>query len=207
MQIILSSLGLLIAAGVFFLYTQPTYDNVKAIQLQIDQYNQVLDKATELKQLRQSLLTRFNEFKPDDLDRLQKLLPDHVDNIRLIMDLDNLAGDFGMTLQNVSISNAPSASASTDQTAISAVGASEQKYDSLTMGFTTSSTYADFVRFLEKLESSLRIVDLTSLSISRNGSSAAAAAPQSKTKTSLSSATANEPTYTFKITIKTYWLR
>ena len=85
---LLSIAGLAVAGGIFFLYTQPAYDNVQVLKGRIAQYDQALDKAAELQQLKQSLLSRFNAFRPEDLDRLQKLLPDHVDNVRLILDLD-----------------------------------------------------------------------------------------------------------------------
>ena len=67
-------------------------------------------KRPSSEQLKQSLLSRFNAFKTEDLDRLRKLLPDHVDNVRLILDLDNLAARHGMALQNVVISEPASES-------------------------------------------------------------------------------------------------
>ncbi len=193
---ILSILGLVIAGGVFLVYTQPTYGNVQGFQQQIDQYNQALDKAAELQQLKQSLLTRYNAFNPSDLDRLQKLLPDHVDNVRLILDLDNLAASFGMALQNVVISGP--ASEGVNKTVIGSIGSSKQRYDSLTLRFSTRSTYANFVKFMEDLESSLRIVDIVALSVS----------PEPKAPTAPGTpAVSQEPLYRYDITIRTYWLK
>ena len=105
MRTILSLAGLGLAAGIFIFYTQPTYLDVQGLRTQIDQYNEALDKAAQLQSLKQSLLSRYNAFNPDDIDRLHKLLPDHVDNVRLVLDLDNLAGRYAMALQNVVISN------------------------------------------------------------------------------------------------------
>src|SRR3989338_10618623 len=103
MKTIFSVAGLAIAGAAFILFTQPNYDTAKALEAQIAEYNQALDKAAELQQLKQSLLSRYNAFNPADLDRLHKLLPDHVDNVRLVLDLDNLAARNGMALQNVLI--------------------------------------------------------------------------------------------------------
>ena len=187
MRTIISVLCLCAAGGIFFWYTQPTYDSVQSTDARIAQYDQALEKATELQQLKQTLLSRYNTFSPSDLDRLQKLLPDHVDNVRLILDLDSLAGKHNMALQNVVVSSAQSSQST--QTASGAVGASKQKYDSLTIKFTTQGTYDTFRQFLGDLEKSLRIVDLVSLSLSA------------------SSGTGATQLYTYDMTLRTYWLK
>lgn len=185
---ILSVVGLAIAGGVFFMYTQPAYDTVQTLKTQIKEYNQALEKAAELQQLKQSLLSRYNSFNPADIDRLQKLLPDHVDNVRLVLDIDNLAGKHGMALQNVVISNPTSEAAGSS--VIGIIGGSSQKYDSLTLKFATQGTYQNFAAFLQDLEASLRVVDLVALSLSRDSVEPKA-----------------EPTYKYNITIRTYWLK
>src|SRR3989344_1202585 len=76
-KLIFSALGLTVAFCVFFMYTQPTYQMVQAKKVLISQYDEALNKAAELQQLKQSLLSRYNAFNPADLSRLQKLLPDH----------------------------------------------------------------------------------------------------------------------------------
>jgi Tfp pilus assembly protein PilO len=180
-----------VAGGLYFMFTQPSYSNTKLLQTKIDQYNQALDKAAELKKLQETLLTRFNAFNKRDVEGLHKLLPDHVDNVRLILDLDHLASTFGMALQNVIISNPAGESA--DQTAIGAIGSGGRKYDSLTMKFTTHGTYANFTAFMESLESSLRIVDLVALTLTPTAQGGANAQAGS--------------TYKYDITLKTYWLK
>ena len=180
----------LIAGSIFFFYTKPAYDDVHVRQIQIAQYDQALDKAAQLQQIKQSLLTRFNAFDPNDVARLQKMLPDHVDNISLILDLNSLASKHGMSLENVDVTNA---SNNTQTNVSNTIGASQEDYDSLTLRFTTHSTYRNFEQFLEDLESSLRIVDLTSLSIAQDSSNTARVG--------------GAPTYQYQITIRTYWLK
>ncbi len=204
-RLILAILGAIFAGGIFFYYTQPTYDGVQATQMQIAQYNAALDKAAELQSLKQSLLSRYNAFNPNDLDRLQKFLPDHVDNVRLILDLDSLAGRYGLGLQNVDVSGSSGQSGAKVQTAIGAVSASGQKYDSLTLKFTTHGTYSAFERFIADLESSLRVVDLVSLAISSNApGSIPTAVPLAGAG---NRAAGSEPSYTYDITLRTYWLK
>lgn len=178
---------LILAGGVFFIYTKPTYDQTRSLQADVASYDAALNKAAELQQRKQALLSKYNAMNPDDLDRLQKLLPDHVDNVRLILDFDNLAKQFSMSLQNVDVS-AP-ASESTNKNVISASAAGAAKFDSVTIKFTTVGTYGTFQKFLQAVQSSLRIVDLVSLSIAPSGSGGA------------------DPTYRYDVTLRTYWLR
>ena len=189
----LSVVGLVIAGGIFFFFTQPTYDAVKVLGREIGEYNQALDKASELQQLKQSLLSRYNAFNPSDIDRLHKMLPDHVDNVRLVLDLDYLASTNGMALQNVVISNPLIEEGSSG--VINAIEGGRQKYDSLTLKFATRGTYQNFVTFLQELEVSLRIVDLVSLNIEREIRS------QSETRSEPG------PTYRYNMTLRTYWLK
>lgn len=188
---IFSALCVVAAGAMFFLYTQPTYDRVKASNAQISQYDEALNKAAELQQLKQSLLSKYNTFNPSDVERLQKLLPDHVDNVRLILDIDSVAGRRAMAIQNVVVSSSQTAKAS--QTAIGTVSSSKQKFDALTVKFTTQGTYDNFRGFLDDIQKSLRIVDLVSLSITRTSESAGG--------------TAAQPLYNYEVTMRTYWLK
>ncbi len=179
-----------LAGAIFFWYTKPTYDGVQSIRMESAQYDAALAKANELLQLKQTLLSRYNSFSAGDRDRIGKLLPDHVDNVALILDLDNLAAKYRMPIENVDVST-PASSAS-GQSGIATIGSNGQKYDSVTIRFTTRGTYTDFMTFMKDLEAALRVVDLVTLSltpdISSNGPN-------------------GEPGYSYEMTLRTYWLR
>jgi len=178
------------AIATFFFYTSPSYDKIQTLSAQNKQYNAALDKAQQLQQLKQTLLTRYNSFDPNSLNKLSTMLPDQVDNIRLILDLDNLAGRFGMGLQNVDVSTPSTQSSSV----VGSIQASSAAYDSLTIQFSTRGTYDQFIQFLTALESSLRLVDVISLTMS----APSAAAPGSANL---------QPVYSYTMTLQTYWLR
>lgn len=177
------------AVAIFFFYTSPSYDTMQTYSAQSVQYNAALDKATQLQEIKQSLLSRYNSFDPNALARLSTMLPDQVDNIRLILDLDNLAGKYGMSLQNVDISSPDTQSGSV----VSSIASASQSYDSLTIQFSTHGTYGQFTQFLSALQSSLRLVDVVSLSVAPGGTSL----PGSQ----------GEPIYAYTMTVQTYWLR
>jgi Tfp pilus assembly protein PilO len=187
---IFALIGVIIAGAIFFWYTKPTYDSVQGVKAESAQYDAALAKAAELQQLKQTLLTRYNSFNPTDLDRVLKLLPDHVDNVALILDLDNLAARYQMPIENVDVST-PASTGSTDNGGIATIGASGQKYDSVTIRFATRGTYTDFLALLNDLEMSLRVVDLVQLSLTPTG-------PDERT---------GELTYSYELTLRTYWLK
>lgn len=187
---IISIAALAIAGAILFFFTQPTYDEVLAKEGEIMQYDQALQKAAELQALKQSLLSRYNTFNPSDIDRLHKLLPDHVDNVRLVLDIDSLAGRHGMALQNVTLSN-PTESSQQKKGAIGTISGGREKYNSLTLKFATHGTYTNFKSFMDDLERSLRIVDLVTLSLQGASDNIAG----------------QEPRYRYDITLRTYWLK
>ncbi len=189
-RFIVAILVITIAGGIFVLYTKPSYDAVKVVQADIAQYDQALDRANELHELKQSLLSRYNTFDPADIERLHKLLPDHVDNVRLVLDFDNLANKHNLAIQNVVIGRGTSAPDSGRPKNIEVIGGVAQAYESLTLKFSTQGTYSGFVTFMSDVQASLRIVDLVSLTLSP------ASAEQR-----------GEPIYRYDVTIRTYWLK
>jgi hypothetical protein len=91
------------AAVLFMFYTNPAYQTIKDLSLQQDSYNSALDKAQELHTLRDQLLAKRNSFSNDSLDKLHHVLPDNVDNIRLIIDINNIASRHNLALNNVDL--------------------------------------------------------------------------------------------------------
>jgi len=198
-RFIIAIVGFVIAGAVFMLYTRPAYDTVRSIQAEIAQYDQALEKANELQRLKQTLLSRYNSFNPTDVDRLHKLLPDHVDNVRLVLDFDNLANQHNLAIQNVVVGkdNEGPANGGKVVAAAAVVGGNSKAYDSLTLKFSTQGTYTNFIAFMEDVERSLRIVDMVSLNLSSAGSGS----------TGSTGSTGGEAVYRFDVAIRTYWLK
>ena len=53
------------------------------------------------KETRDTLNNKYNTFSKTDLDKLNKILPDNVDNIKLILDIQRIAQTYGMDIQNI----------------------------------------------------------------------------------------------------------
>lgn len=171
-----------LAIGLFVWYTNPTYQIIKSLSVQNASYDDALNKAQELRGLRDSLLAKRNGFAPADLDKLQQILPDNVDNIRVIIDINSIATRHNLTLTNVDLGDVgdqtDTSGDTTDTTDSGPVG-------SVDIGFSvTTSNYSDFLAFVQDVEHSLRLVDITKITFTTSTSGA----------------------ITYAMSVRTYWL-
>lgn len=113
----------------------------------------------------------------EETEKLEKLLPDHFDNIRLIMDIDAIASKYNVLIRKVDVSNAGSTE--------SGLGKNTDSYNSLSLDFTIEATYDNFQRFLDDLTNSLRMVDVTNLSFQASSLNL----------------------FRYSLSLKTYWLK
>lgn len=152
------------AIGLFVMYTNPTYQGpsgIKALQAQVSSYDDALNKSQELKKVRDDLVNRRNAFPDEHLQKLEKILPDNVDNIRLVIDINNIASRHSLALKNVQLG---SLSDSAKTRSALAVGSSGSAVGSVQLGFVISASYANFLAFLVDLEHSLRVIDIEKIS-------------------------------------------
>jgi Tfp pilus assembly protein PilO len=177
MKTLFSTILLIGALGIFFGYTQGKYNIIKETKLEIASLQSDFEKSKVIISKRDELKKVYSSFKADDLKDLDSLIPDNVDNIRLIMDMNSIAKRYGLVLKGITINEDSKDKDAIDQEVKTAL-------DSIEVAFKVSSTYENFVQFLRDLERSLRIVDVTSLSFKST----------------------DVGVYDFSVSIKTYWL-
>lgn len=167
---------ILIAGGVavFLLVTQPIYNEAITLKIEADKYNEALSNAKILQQERDRLTQKYNSFNQEDLSRLEKIVPDSVDNIKLILEIQEVAQGRGILVKNVEfepeqfieeIDPADTTVAARRQTGnLRRPGVSSNlDYDIFDIEFSIEGKYADFVEFMKLLEKSLRVVDVRSI--------------------------------------------
>ncbi len=179
MRFISGIIFIVIAIALFFGVTNPKYQTTKAVRDKVAQLDEALDRAKELTALRDELSTRYNSFSDAEIKRLNTLLPDSIDTVRLIIDIDNVADAHDLTLLNIAISE--------DGTAAQVVGPDSRPYGTMIISFNVLTTYDRFKTFLSDLERSLRILDVDSISFGQEDP------------------VTGRTTYTIRA--RTYWLR
>jgi len=169
---------ILVSVGVFVFFVDPQYDQIKEVNKDIVENEKLINLADELRRERDVLQEQFNNIGENDRAKLLKILPDTVDNVRLILDISNIAEDFGIAITNIGV--AENDSQDGKLTDISGSG-----YGTIGITFSVSAKYEVFKRFMQKLENSMRLVDVQSFSVSaRDGLF-----------------------YNFNVSMNTYWLK
>ncbi len=168
--VILIGIGL----AVFFVFTNPIYNDILLLRTQVASYNEALDNSKALENERDKLTAKYNSIDPDNLTKLQKLLPENIDNIRLILEIEQIASPYGMVLKDVkynTIMDKDNKGATAGVVGIPQVGAAQslrKDYGVWDLEFSTVSTYNNFINFTKDLENNLRIVDISSIEFSSN---------------------------------------
>jgi hypothetical protein len=178
----------------FFTFTSPYYEGVLLNREQVASYNEALSNSKALEAERDKLTQKYNSFDTEDLSKLHKLLPDNVDNIRLILEKEKIASPYGMVLKDVKYDAVNKDNATTQEGAAKVSKPSSNKdYGTWNLEFSTQGTYSNFVNFVKNLENNLRVVDISSIQFSSNADSGLSP--------SLSEV------YKYNFQIKTYWLK
>lgn len=159
---IIPVLLVLIAVGLFFGYVHPTYgENVAALRAEIRGYDAALRAANAFAEKEAYIARERASIPESDLARLSAFLPDGVDNVQLILDLNALATRSGLTLSDFDVVENRASDSGSAMFALE----SDSPVDSIDLSLTAVGTYASFKAFLAGTERSLRLLDLVELTI------------------------------------------
>lgn len=180
--------------GIYFGFIDPTYNEAQALKEKNTALNVAVNNANQVTESRNKLVAKINSFPVDDMARLLKLLPDNIDNIRLIMEVDRIALKYGMSLRDVKVSGSglPQDGGTLSSPAIASsgvIGGTPKDYDNVKLSFSVFSNYQTIKQFLGELEENLRITDIEKLSFSTREN------------------TRGQDVYQFNVSLNTYWLK
>lgn len=155
---------ILIAIGLFFVFIDPQYSEIQKLQEEKEGNSAMLSLSKELQDKRDRLHASFNNISASERDQLRKLLPDTVDNVRLILDISNIAETYGITIRNILVQGGEEADIETADVIESDLS---NEIGIISLSFSITTTYEVFVEFLTDLEEALRVVDIRRLNIER----------------------------------------
>src|SRR3989338_6229066 len=99
-------LPLIAIVGAVVIFFGPTRSSLEATEPLIDRrtdLQEALENAKKIQTVRETLQERYASFSQTDLTRLQKMVPSHVDNVRLVIDVNGMASTYGMSLKDIEI--------------------------------------------------------------------------------------------------------
>lgn len=196
---VIATILIVLAIGIYFTFTRAKITELQNIRAVNAQYQKAIDDSDRLIKLRDATLATYNSLSDTDKDRLNKIVPNNVDNVRLVIDVkDDIAAHHGLVLKNIKTSS-PDTQQQTggtiatnvstampgDTSVVPNTNNTVNKYGIVTLSFDVSTNYQTFLDFLKDLESSLRIMDISKLTVKANETG----------------------TYDFSVEVKTYWLK
>lgn len=158
---------ILIALGLFFGYVHPTYTgSVAELRTEIRSYDSALEAADAYREREAELLAEKNAIPAEGLARIEAFLPDGVDNVQLILDLNALADRTDMLLSDFDITEVDQDFDETNPERIPL--ASDGLVEAIELSVSGVGSYESFKTFLDGVEWSLRPLDLVELNISQS---------------------------------------
>lgn len=178
---LIPTFAFVIAAGIFFGYVAPTWSgSISEARATIKANNKALAAATTYATQQNELAAARNAISSSDIARLETLLPNSVDNVGLILDLNALAARSGITLSNVDVLTNAAAVGSANAAARAA-----NPVGSVDLSLSAVGTYTALQSFLAGVERSQRLLDVRDLVVKGSDTGV----------------------YTYQMKITIYWLR
>lgn len=179
---LLPFLALVAAVGIFFAYVNPLWNgDIAAAKAAIKQDDQALASAEQYVKRQNELAAQAAAIDPIALARLETYLPDSVDNVGLVLDLNALADRTGLALASVDVAGGSSGASAS----VAAGTTSGDPVGTIDLTLEAKGTYEALNAFLAGAELSERLLDARDITV----------------------AGSDTGVYDYKMTLRLYWLR
>lgn len=82
-------------------YVRPAFSEIATIQDEITRFDSTVERANELNQALQSLIATERSFSRAELQALQKYLPQAIDEVLIMRDIQNMFKEVGLPITNL----------------------------------------------------------------------------------------------------------
>jgi hypothetical protein len=169
----LTQLILIVLSGVVvFSYIQPQFLAIQQKEVELDEYEQALEQATQFTGLLNSLINKANSLSQAELQALERYLPSTVDEVAVLQDLETIALRSGLIPTELSIGDDTEGGEGSVQFAQGEEGMEDDGSLSLRDRLTThqfsgtfSGDYQAFQSFLQNVEGNAYPMRLVTLGI------------------------------------------
>ena len=183
---ILPGVALIIAGFIFFVYVNPTLSGpIAETKSAIANDDKALAAAADYENSKNALASARKAIDSSDLTRIVTFLPDSVDNVGLILDINALAARSGVSLSNIDVAKNDNSAAASSGTSGSWLSANPNPVGSVDLSLSVIGTYDAFKSFLVGIEKSARLLDVQSIVVKGSDTGV----------------------YNYQMTMRLYWLR
>ena len=179
MKNIISIILLVLAAGVSVLFTakqfsctQETcgYSGVKEIRARTSEIKTALTNSQAIEKKRELLNQKYNSITIEDKQKLEALVPNNVDNIKLVLEIETLANKYGVSISSPRLKIAQDVPADVAKDATGQAIRQNQNdyqntYGSFVLDFGVRTNYQNLKNLIRDMERNLRLIEITSIEI------------------------------------------
>jgi len=169
---------IILTLAIAYMFIYPSVGEISALTAEKQKYTDTLAMISNIENKKNELLTKFNNISAADRKDIETILPNSLDFVNLISQIDSVAAKYGISIDKVSSKETGTSDKSGETT-------SSQSYQSAIIEFSFDATYEKFNIFLNDLEKSLRILDIKSIKLT----------------------TKDNGIYTYNVQFQTYWLK
>lgn len=147
------------AATIFFVKSQPVFNETKNLKGQAVAFDNALANAREIDEAKSELIAKYNNIPPGDIDRLNKIIPSQTDAIKFIMEIDGIIKNNGMILRSIDVKNTGDS-----KTALQP-GEKSKLFETVSFAMKIAGSYESFFSLLKNMEENLRLTDINSIKL------------------------------------------
>lgn len=169
---ILAAFALVLLAALFFTVIQPSFGRLQAAEAELTEYKLTIERADLLRTRIDELTALRNRIIPSDLARLEAILPDRVDSVKLALLLDTVATRHNMLVSSIKIEPERAAEPETmydPSTGLPmenpTLSSRSTRYLRTAVSFSLEGSYEQLRDFVTDLERNLVLMDISNLAI------------------------------------------
>ena len=170
----------LTSVGLFYTVMIPQYKKSQDLRAESAEYKNILQNVSSLTDKKNDLLVKYQAIPKDEIERVNKVLPNNVDTVRLAMDFDTIAAKYGISIKSIQVIENKN-----DNSTKIIQNVPSKPYSVVNVTFSFVTSYDNFRKFMQDIEKSLRIIDIKTVAFDSGESGL------------------NE----YKVSIQTYWLK
>jgi hypothetical protein len=159
--------SIIVAFVVFFFYTKPMFAEIKITQGEAAQYEEAASKAQELNAELARKLNEKRGYSVENLERLDALVPNSINEVKILADLSELARSHNMLFGNVNVENVDGGTSNKSSSAEEGTALSQTvsyvDIENASLTFSLIGTYEQFKAFLADVERSLVMMEITEI--------------------------------------------
>ena len=161
MKSLTSLILIVIAVAVGYIYTWPQWQKIQVLNERQAELTDALERAQQIDLIKQDLEMKYNTIAPEDTKKINRVVPEKFEPIKLIADINDLAARYNLVIRETKFAEESSDSSSGVVEDIAPVA----PYKIVTLSFNTSGQYRSLYSFISDLEKSLQLMDIKKVSV------------------------------------------